>query len=99
MCFINESPEPNCKQVKDARFLAKKKKESTNILFYKKKFKVDIFIVTTATDPGNCKPTRIDTSKRDRLQQKKILRKYRTVGLVFHTDLCECQHSKEILYV
>lgn len=81
------------------KVFGKEKERIYKHLILQKKFKVDIFIVTTATDPGNCKPSRIDTSKRDRLQQKKILRKYRTVGLVFHTDLCECQHSKEILYV
>lgn len=63
MCFINESLELNCKQVKDVRFLVKKKKEFINILFYKKKFKVDIFIVIMVIDFGNCKLIRIDILK------------------------------------
>lgn len=63
MCFINESLELNCKQVKDVRFLVKKKEEFINILFYKKKFKVDIFIVIMVIDFGNCKLFRIDILK------------------------------------
>lgn len=51
--------------MKDVRFLVKKKEEFINILFYKKKFKVDIFIVIMVIDFGNCKLIRIDILKWD----------------------------------